>query len=212
MRTPSRLRQRFILILVCAFLSPLSLLAQTASKPPTGLWDGTIQSKAGEVNFGIDLKAKPDGSLQATLLNATDRQPFSSAAWKDGVLTLRMDYYDGVLTAHTVSPQRMEGEYSRQTSKGLVHIPLVLAPHQEVAPGKPWAGLSLWGDWLFHWADGEGAGENNAGEIQSGKDCASERSRYGHRGDRAGQRRFWFAAWNGLRRSRRPDAFSSEPF
>ena len=55
--------------------------------------------KAGEVNFGIDLKQRR-GTLHATLVNATDRQPFSSATWKDGVLTLRMDYYDGVLTAH----------------------------------------------------------------------------------------------------------------
>jgi thiol-disulfide isomerase/thioredoxin len=133
------------------------------------LWDGAIQGKAGEANFGIDLQAKPDGTLQATLVNATDRQPFSSAAWKDGVLTLRMDYYDGVLTAHTVSPQRMEGEYSRQTSKGMVHIPLVLTPHQEVASGKPWTGLSLWGDWLFHWADGEGAEKTTLAKFDQEK-------------------------------------------
>jgi hypothetical protein len=81
------------------------------------MWGGTIQSRAGEVNFGIDIQAKADGTLKATLVNATDRQPFSSATWKDGTLTLRMDYYDGVLMAHTVSAERMEGEYSRQTSK-----------------------------------------------------------------------------------------------
>ena len=142
MRTASRLRHSLTLILACSLLTSASLLAQTAGKAPTGLWDGTIQGKAGEVNFGIDLQAKADGSLQATLVNATDRQPFSGAAWKDGALTLRMDYYDGVLRAHMVSPQRMEGEYSRQTSKGVVHIPLVLVPHQETAPGKPWTGLS----------------------------------------------------------------------
>ena len=194
MRTASRLRQRFTLILCCAFLTPWSLLAQTASKAPIGWWDGTIQSKAGEVNFGIDLQAKTDGTLQATLVNATDRQPFSSAAWKDGVLTLRMDYYDGVLTAHTVSPQRMEGEYSRQTSKGMVHIPLVLVlvhirPHQEIAPGKPWTGMSLWGDWLFHWADGEGAEKTTLAKFDQEKTATGEWSCCGHRGDRAGQRR-----------------------
>jgi thiol-disulfide isomerase/thioredoxin len=143
------------------------------TKGPTGLWDGTIQSKAGEVNFGIDLQTKPDSTMQATLVNATDRQPFSSATWNAGVLTLRMDYYDGVLTAHMVSPQRMEGEYSRQTSKGMVHIPLVLIPHQEVQPGKPWTGLSLWGDWLFHWADGEGAEKTTLAKFDQQKIAAA---------------------------------------
>ncbi len=40
--------------------------------------------------------------MQATLDNASDRQPFSSAEWNenDGTLTLRMDYYDGVMTLH----------------------------------------------------------------------------------------------------------------
>ena len=169
MRTASRLRHSLTLISLCAFLTSASLLAQTAGKAPTGLWDGTIQGKAGEVNFGIDLQAKADGTLQATLVNATDRQPFSNAAWKDGVLTLRMDYYDGVLTAHMVSPLRMEGEFSRQTSKGVVHIPLVLAPHQEIAAGKPWTGLSLWGDWLFHWADGEGAEKTTLAKFDQEK-------------------------------------------
>ena len=169
MRPASRLRHCLTLILACALLTSASLLAQTAGKAPTGLWDGTIQGKAGEVNFGVDLQAKADGTLQATLVNATDRQPFSSAAWKDSALTLRMDYYDGVLTAHMVSPQRMEGEYSRQTSKGVVRIPLVLVPHQEIAPGKPWTGLSLWGDWLFHWADGEGAEKTTLAKFDQEK-------------------------------------------
>ena len=144
-----------VVALLCSWLA-LSLIAQAKTQAPGGLWDGTIQGKAGEVNFGLDVQVKADGSMQVTLVNATDRQPFSSAAWKEGVLTLGMDYYDGVLTARLVSPQRMEGEYSRRTSKGMAHIPLVLVPHQEVEPGKPWTGSSLWGDWLFHWADGEG--------------------------------------------------------
>jgi len=143
-----------VLVVLGTFFSS-ALIAQTASKAPTGWWDGTIQSKAGEVNFGIILEAKADGTLQAILMNATDRQPFSSASWKDGTLTLRLDYYDGVLTAHTVSAQRMEGEYSRQTSKGMVHIPLVLAP--AMGHGHVWNGPSLAGDWIFTWPEETGA-------------------------------------------------------
>lgn len=115
----------------------------------TGTWDGCMQTAAGAANFSIDVKIK-GGRLEATLLNDTDRQPFSSSAWDGKVLTLRLDYYDGTLTAHLVSPRRMEGEYSRQTSTGIVHIPLVLVPHREKFADQPWSGPSLDGEWTFH--------------------------------------------------------------
>jgi len=158
---------RHVIVLLLTLASASFAAQKTAN--PTGLWDGMIQSRAGVVNFAIDLKSKPDGTLQATLVNATDRQPFSSAAWKDGTLTLRMDYYDGTLTAHMVSPQRMEGEYSRQTSKGVVHIPLVLTLHQDVATGKPWTGPSLAGDWAFQWPEETGAEKNTLANFQQEK-------------------------------------------
>lgn len=135
----------------------LSAAAQNVLQPPTGLWDGTIQSKAGEVNFGIELQKNAAGALQAMLINATDRQPFSSVSFKDGVLTLRMDYYDGQLVLHAVSPQRYEGDYARQTSKGMVNIPVVLAPHRDEAGRKAWSGPSLAGDWVFTWPQDSGA-------------------------------------------------------
>ncbi len=159
---------RAFVTILCFFIA-YPLLAQVPATPPTGLWDGTIQSKAGEVTFGIDLKKQSDGTLEATLVNATDRQPFSSAEWHDGTLTLPMNYYDGVLTLHSLSPNRMEGDYSRLTSKGTRHIPVVLIPHQEVAAGKPWNGPSLWGDWLFHWADGEGAEKTTLAKFDQEK-------------------------------------------
>ncbi|MGB7554791.1 MAG: TlpA disulfide reductase family protein [Candidatus Korobacteraceae bacterium] len=100
------------------------------------------------MNFGIELK--PEGNrISAVLVNDTDRQPFSSANWDGEVLNLRLDYYDGTLTARFVSPQKMEGEYSRLTSKGMVHLPVTLVQHQERAAGKPWTGATLAGDWLF---------------------------------------------------------------
>lgn len=117
------------------------------AQAPEGAWDGSIQTSAGDVNFGIDLKIESTG-ISAALVNDTDRQPFSSVTWDGALLTLRLDYYDGTLTAHFVSPQKMEGEYSRQTSKGTVHIPVTLVPHQQRVLGKPWTGATLAGDWL----------------------------------------------------------------
>ena len=116
-----------------------------------------IQSKAGEVHFLVDLQQQPNGALQATLINGTDRQPFSSATFSNGSLTLRMDYYDGTLTARVVSSDRMEGEYTRQTSKGVVHIPVSFDPHKKPAATTPWKGPSLTGDWVFTWPNDKGA-------------------------------------------------------
>ena len=51
----------------------------------------------------------------------------------------------------------MEGEYSRQTSKGMVHIPVALEPHTPKAADKPYTGASLTGDWIFTWPQETGA-------------------------------------------------------
>ncbi|HUI84399.1 MAG TPA: TlpA disulfide reductase family protein [Candidatus Binatia bacterium] len=163
-----------LLAALCPVLLGICLAAQNPAQPPAGLWDGTIQSKAGEVNFGIELQPEAGGAIKATLLNASDRQPFSSARWNDGVLTLRMDYYDGQLTAHVVSPQRMEGEYSRQTSRGMVHIPVVLVSHAEAAGGKPWSGPSLAGEWLFHWPEETGAEKTTLASFRQQKSASAD--------------------------------------
>jgi thiol-disulfide isomerase/thioredoxin len=54
----------------------------------------------------------------------------------------------------------MEGEYSRLTSKGVVHIPVALAAHREAPATRPWTGPSLAGDWLLHEEGAEGAEKN----------------------------------------------------
>jgi thiol-disulfide isomerase/thioredoxin len=150
---------------------PVAFAAQPQA--PTGLWDGTIQARAGEVNFGINLKQQGN-ALNAVLINATDQQPFSGAIWDGQTLTLRLDYYDGQLTLHYVSPQRMEGEYSRLTSKGVVHIPVTLAPHREVAATKPWSGPSLAGDWLLQEEGAEGAEKHVLTTFQQEKLATSD--------------------------------------
>ncbi len=158
----------FILIgaLVVLFWLPCFAFAGKPLAPaPQGLWDGSIQSRAGQVTFGIELK-RQDSAVTAVLLNATDRQPFTSAAWDGQTLTLRFDYYDGQITLDFVSPQRMEGEYSRQTSKGVVHIPVELTPHRESAATKSWIGPSLAGDWLLHEEGAEGAEKNTLTSFQ----------------------------------------------
>jgi len=165
-------RYHLVLITVAICMCTLCVPATFASQPnaplATGSWDGSIQSRAGEVNFAIDLRLQ-NGTLTAVLVNATDNQPFSSATWDGQTLTLRLDYYDGQLVLHYVTPQRMEGEYSRQTSKGMVYIPVTLIPRHEIPATKPWTGPDLTGDWLLHEADAEGAEKNTLASFQQQK-------------------------------------------
>src|SRR5271167_3644594 len=163
----------FTAFCILAVRAPLALADQTRPQAPTGLWEGSIQSRAGEVSFGIEL-TQQGSTITAVLVNDTDRQPFSSVAWNGQTLTLGMDYYDGQLTLHYVTPQRMEGEYSRLTSKGMAHIPVTLAPHREVPAAKPWNGPSLAGDWLLHEAGAEGAEKNTLTNFQQEKIATSD--------------------------------------
>ena len=165
---------RRLQIVLFALLASVAMAAQNpTAQPAVGLWDGTIQSKVGEVNFGVELAKNAAGSLTATLINATDRQPFSSATLTGDLLTLRMDYYDGQLLLHLVSPERMEGEYSRLTSKGVVHIPVVLVAHHAEAAAKPWSGASLAGEWLFTWPEETGAERTTLATFQQQKEATT---------------------------------------
>lgn len=155
-------------ICVAVLCAPIAFAGQPQPQTPVGLWEGSIQSRAGEVTFGVELKQQGT-AVNAVLVNATDQQAFSSAAWDGKTLTLRMDYYDGQLTLHFVTPQRIEGEYSRLTSKGIVHIPVVLVPHRETPATRPWTGPSLGGNWLLHEEGAEGAEKNTLSSFQQEK-------------------------------------------
>lgn len=143
-----------------------TLFSQTSPPLPLGLWDGTMQSRVGDVTFEIEVQQQPSGVLQATLINATDHQPFSSVTWGDGTLILHMNYYDGTMTLRSLSPERMEGDYSRLTAKGPVRIPVVFVPHTHLPVAKRWTGPSLDGDWVFTWPTESGAEKTTRASFQ----------------------------------------------
>src|SRR5271165_7587629 len=167
-------KHRWVLALTALCIWTLCLPFALAGQlhAPIGLWDGSIQSRAGEVTFGVEL-TQQGSTVTAVLVNATDRQPFSSVAWNGQALTLGMDYYDGQLTLHYVTPQRMEGEYSRLTSKGVVRIPVTLVPQDDIPATKPWIGPSLAGDWLLREEGAEGAEKNTLTNFQQENMAAS---------------------------------------
>jgi thiol-disulfide isomerase/thioredoxin len=153
--------------LVIAFTSGVAP-AQPSAQAPSGLWDASMQTLAGSVDFAVELTWEGD-QLKAALLNASDRQQFTSATWDGRLLTLRFDYYDGTLTARRIVAEKMEGEYSRQTSHGIVHLPLTMAPHRDVFFDKPWVGPSLTGEWTFHRPGEQGTERITLAEFQQQK-------------------------------------------
>ncbi len=168
MSTLLPLRRSLIALPLLLLTLPLASLAQLPAQPPVGMWDGSIKGAAGDVEFRLEVKPQGD-KLAATLINASDRQPFTSAAWDGKTLTLRFDYYDGTLAAHYVAPDRMEGEYSRQTSRGMAHIPVTLVPHREVTGDSAWTGPTLTGTWVFHRPSETGAEKSTLAEFQQQK-------------------------------------------
>ena len=136
---------------LCCLLLSICLSAQ--ARPLPGCGTPGMQSKAGQVTFNIEFEQKDDG-LHATLINATDRQPFSSAVFKDGVLTLRMDYYDGALTLHYTASDVIGGRVFAPDQQGYgSHPGGRLVPHHERAGGCAVDGLSLAGDWVLTWPE-----------------------------------------------------------
>lgn len=166
---PLRTSVPCLLATVCGFLLAASALAggQNAAKDssPSGVWQGAIATPIGATNFLVDIQLQ-GSSVKATLINGSDRQPFTSGSWDGHALTLHIDYYDGTLTAHFVGPQRMEGSYSRLTANGQVDIPLTLVPYTPEPDVRPWSGVSLTGNWMFRRPGVNGMDKITPGEFE----------------------------------------------
>ncbi len=94
---------------------------------------------------------------------------------------------DGTLTARVVSADKMEGEFTRQTSKGIVHIPVSFDPHQKPPATSAWKGPSLTGDWIFTWPNDKGAEKTTRATFKQ-DEAADDKAKSPRPDDPAGQR------------------------
>ena len=101
----------------------------------------------------------------------------------------------------------MEGEYSRQTSRGMAHIPVTLVPHREVTGDSAWTGPTLTGTWVFHRPSETGAEKSTLAEFQQQKTANADGKAEATGNLRASQRRYRAAARICLQ-----DAFPFKPF
>jgi thiol-disulfide isomerase/thioredoxin len=95
------------------------------------------------------LVERSHGVLSAKLVNGREAEPFSRVEWKDGVLRLYLDHYEGELTLQ-LEGDTLAGEYTRASRRGKIHYP-VTASRKEPSASRPAPdGEAMAGDWLFH--------------------------------------------------------------
>lgn len=118
---------RSSIVLVSLFTFPLCVsfaLAQRPSKAPadpiSGRWDASLVVPSGPVEFGLDLKRRGD-VVGGDILNGPERMALSPGSFDGTTIVLRLDEYDGRITAtfEDAAKTRLVGQYQRQTRSGI---------------------------------------------------------------------------------------------
>jgi thiol-disulfide isomerase/thioredoxin len=141
---------------------PPARAGAAADDPITGAWKASLTIPSGPVAFGLELKLHGD-RVEGAIVNGTERQAFTGGSFDGTTLTLRLDYYDGQLTAKfdAASRTHVTGEYVRQTSKGIGRYPFQAdrvskGPMLILVSGKAPAALDVSGDWVMTVRDTDG--------------------------------------------------------
>lgn len=136
-----------------ASLLPIGSADAAPGGPLTGRWNATLTIPSGDVGFVLDLTQGPKG-ITGAVLNGAERQALSGGSFDGTTIELRMDYYDGRITAHFTDATRsaLAGEYSRQTRSGIGRYEFKatragMQPRRSAAGAGAGAGLA--GDWVL---------------------------------------------------------------
>jgi len=152
---------RAIAVATLAVLSvfPAGASAQKKSKsesdPLSGRWDAALLVPSGPVAFGLDLKRRGK-AVSGAILNGPERMAFSAGSFDGTTLVLRLDEYDGRITAtfEDAARTRLVGQYQRQTRSGVGTYKFVAERSPKPSKGPiPAAGIEpsmeVSGDWLI---------------------------------------------------------------
>ena len=160
--------RRFLIVVLLSAAASAQSLPQSRTEPAPedppvlppviGRWDATItpDPAAGgtkyEVPFQMVVEVQGRG-LRGFLVNGTDRIPFSQTIWNNDRITLRLEQYDGEISAQCDSKrcEHLEGEYRRMTSAGLRRFKVAARRHPVEVTGEtlPWTWPSLEGQWTI---------------------------------------------------------------
>ncbi len=139
------------------------LPAAPAADPISGWWSAALVIPAGDVGFGLDLKLRGN-AVSGEIVNGTDRMAFTGGSFDGTALVLKLDYYDGQITAKFEDAERtrLVGEYVRQTRSGIGRYQFHAArgaKGDQPATAKaaaPGGGLDISGDWVMTIRDKDG--------------------------------------------------------
>lgn len=145
---------------VMVILASTALPAPAAADPISGWWSGALVIPAGDVGFGLDLKLRGN-AVSGEIVNGTDRMAFTGGSFDGTALVLKLDYYDGQITAKFEDAERtrLVGEYVRQTRSGIGRYQFHAARGAKDDHSKgaaPSGGLDISGDWVMTIRDKDG--------------------------------------------------------
>lgn len=153
-----------VAIVLAALVAPAARGRDGAERskadPVTGQWEAALKIPSGDVGFALDLSLRGD-SVRGAILNGPDRLDLSVGTFDGTTLVLRLDEYDGQITARFVdaTQTRLVGEYTRLTSRGMGKFEFS-AERRTPPPARPKTpvakSLDISGDWIMTLRDAAG--------------------------------------------------------
>ena len=86
-------------LLAAAALALLPIQVGQDPELATGPWRAWLDSPGGELPFGIELVAKPNGRLDGFLINGEERIPVTRVTRAGGELRIEIEHYDSRIAA-----------------------------------------------------------------------------------------------------------------
>lgn len=107
-------------ILVFTALASAQRRPRTGPDPVSGRWDAALEVPSGPVAFGLELNRRGT-VVRGNILNGPERMALSPGSFDGTTIVLRLDEYDGRITAtfEDAAKTRLVGQYQRQTRNGI---------------------------------------------------------------------------------------------
>ncbi|MGB5039237.1 MAG: TlpA disulfide reductase family protein [Blastocatellia bacterium] len=166
--------RRYISYMAVAGLASVALSMGTAvaqrsaasrTDPISGRWDAALEVPSGPVAFGLDLNRR--GSVvRGHILNGPERMALSTSSFDGTTVVLRLDEYDGRITAkfEDAAKTKLVGQYQRQTRSGIGTYRFVATRAARPAAKPAFAAavdasMEISGDWIITIRDPKSSSE-----------------------------------------------------
>lgn len=142
-------------VLVFTSLAGAQRKAKTRPDPLSGRWDASLEVPSGPVAFGLEL-IRRGTVVGGNILNGPERMALSPGSFDGTTVVLRLDEYDGRITAtfEDAAKTRLVGQYQRQTRNGIGTYKFAATRAAKPAAGPIMAAavdssMEVSGDWVM---------------------------------------------------------------